>query len=56
MNVEKQEGNFYITTDKAHLNIDIIHQFSSEQSYRARGIDQELIEETLRNSQLCYGV
>ncbi len=56
MNTWKREDGFYLSTDKDLLNIDIIHQFLSEESYWVKGIDRELTEEMVRNSQLCYGV
>ncbi len=47
---------FTVTTDKRHLDIDLIHRFLSEESYWATGIDRELVVATIEQSSLCYGV
>ncbi|ASB86972.1 MULTISPECIES: GNAT family N-acetyltransferase [Bacillus] len=50
-------GNgFFISTNKKKLNIERIHHFLSEQSYWAKGIKQELVNEMIRNAPLCIGL
>ncbi len=49
------ENNFYISTDKSKLNIDIIYDFLSNRSYWARGRSLERIKKSIDNS-LCFGV
>ncbi|MEH6892465.1 GNAT family N-acetyltransferase [Bacillus sp. JJ864] len=53
--VEKN-NNYYISTNKDLLQVDIIHDFLSNDSYWAKGIQKELVAEAIKNSPLCYGV
>ncbi len=50
-----KEG-FTISTDKNYLNTEIIHTFLSKESYWVKGITKELVEASIENSILCYGV
>jgi GNAT superfamily N-acetyltransferase len=43
-----------ISTDKARLDIDLIHAFLSEESYWARGRTREVTERVIAGS-LCFG-
>jgi len=43
-----------ISTDKRELDIPLIHQFLSEQSYWAKGIPSATVDKALANS-LCFG-
>lgn len=43
-----------ISTDKARLDIALIHRFLSEESAWARGIARELVERSIAHS-LCFG-
>jgi GNAT superfamily N-acetyltransferase len=47
--------NFLISTDKEHLDIDMIHTFLSRQSYWAKGVTREIVERAIANS-LPFGV
>jgi GNAT superfamily N-acetyltransferase len=47
---------FTISTNKSFLDIEVIHNFLSNDSYWAKGIDKELIEASIENSILCYGI
>lgn len=47
---------FSITTDKTYLDIDVIHQFLSEESYWSKGIHKELVKKEIENSSICYGI
>ena len=47
--------SFYISTDKSKLDVDLIHQFLSQQSYWAKGRSIEVVRKSINNS-LCFGV
>lgn len=47
---------FSICTDKSLLQIDVIHQFLSKESYWAQDIDYVLVEAAVENSSICYGI
>lgn len=49
-------GDFFISTDKSLLQVDVIYKFLHHESYWAKGINQNLVEEAIKNSILCYGV
>lgn len=51
----KNDG-FTISTDKSLLDTEVIHNFLSNESYWAKGIPKELVEASIENSTLCYGV
>jgi N-acetylglutamate synthase-like GNAT family acetyltransferase len=50
-----QEGEYWITTDKDKIDIDLVHQFLTTESGWATGISRPVVEESLRNS-LCFSV
>ncbi|WP_141432927.1 GNAT family N-acetyltransferase [Bacillus sp. 03113] len=50
------KDGFAISTDKNFLNIDVIHDFLSKDSYWVKGITKELVKASIENSILCYGV
>ena len=43
-----------VSTDPERLDVDVIHQFLSEESYWASGIPRDLVERSIENS-LCFG-
>src|SRR6185295_8740036 len=45
---------YEISTDRARLNVDLIHEFLGG-SYWAKGITREIVERSIENS-LCFGV
>ncbi|MGD8188961.1 GNAT family N-acetyltransferase [Brevibacillus ginsengisoli] len=47
---------YTITTEKSYLQIDVIHQFLSVDSYWAKGISKELVVKAVENSGVCYGI
>jgi GNAT superfamily N-acetyltransferase len=49
------ENTFYISTDKSKLDVEIIFDYLSNQSYWAKGRSIETIEKSIENS-LCFGV
>lgn len=48
-------NDYTIDTDKSRLDIPLIHQFLSQQSYWAQNIPLEIVERSIANS-LCFGV
>src|SRR5277367_1313379 len=51
---EYRQGEFAISTDRARLDLDVIHSFLTE-SYWAKGIPRETVARSIENS-LCVGV
>ncbi|MCW3105881.1 MAG: GCN5-related N-acetyltransferase [Segetibacter sp.] len=49
------ENNFYISTDKSKLDVNLISDFLSNRSYWAKGRSKETIEKSINNS-ICFGV
>jgi len=52
---ESRRGEMSISTDKALLDLRVIHEFLSEESYWAKGRSMSLVIKTIENS-LCFGV
>jgi len=52
--IEWRRGTARISTDRACLQIDVIHRFL-ETSYWAEGIPRGVVERSIRNS-LCFGI
>ena len=46
---------FYVSTDKTKLNVELIHNFLSNDSYWAKGRSLETVKISIENS-LCFGV
>ena len=46
---------YVITTDPSKIDIDVVHQFLSEQSYWAKNIPRDVVERSTRHS-LCFSV
>lgn len=51
----EKEG-FYISTDKGLLDIDVIYNFLTNDSYWLKGVTKVLVEASIENSILCYGI
>ena len=45
---------YEVSTDKARLDIDLIHKFLSEDSYWAKNIPRVVVERSIENA-LCFG-
>lgn len=43
-----------ISTDRARLDLAVVHRFLTQESHWARGIDRTTVERSVRNS-LCFG-
>ena len=48
-------GEYTITTDSAHVNIDVVHCYLSEESYWAKDIPREVVARSIAHS-LCFSV
>ena len=48
-------GAYFISTDKDRLDINLIHEFLSLESYWARGIPVETVRRSIDNA-ICFGV
>jgi N-acetylglutamate synthase-like GNAT family acetyltransferase len=49
------DNTFYVSNDKSKLDIDLIHNFLSNQSYWAKGRSRLTVEKSINHS-LCFGV
>jgi len=47
--------SFYVSTDNSLLNLDLIYDYLSNQSYWATGREREVFEKSIQHS-LCFGV
>jgi GNAT superfamily N-acetyltransferase len=52
---EVRDGMYYITTDVSKLDVNVIHQFLSQESYWAKEIPKHVVEKAIANS-LCFGL
>jgi len=52
---DTKKEDYLISTDPALLDIDVIHQYLSAESYWAMNIPRMVVERSIRNS-LCFGV
>lgn len=51
----ENQQDFYISTDKSKMDIEIIHKYLSEESYWAKGVPREIVKKSVANS-FCFGV
>ena len=49
------DTEYFISTESAWLDLELIHQFLSEHSYWAPGIPRDVVARSIANS-LCFGV
>lgn len=52
---ERSDGELLFSTDRGRLDIDLIHDFLSRESYWVPGIRREFVERAIGNS-ICFGV
>jgi GNAT superfamily N-acetyltransferase len=52
---EVYKENYLISTDTSKLDVDVIHQYLSEESYWAKGIPRTVVEKSIAHS-MCFGV
>ncbi len=53
--IEYRREDYIISTDKARLDVGMLHRFLSTESYWAKGIPLEVVRKQVENS-LCFGV
>jgi len=53
--IEQKRDGYLISTDKSKLNIDVIHQYLSKESYWAQGRPIDTVRKSIEHS-LCFGV
>lgn len=51
-----ENNGFYISTDKGLLDIDVIYNYLTNESYWLKGVTRVLVEASIDNSVLCYGI
>jgi len=52
---EVSDGPYQVSTDISKLDVNIIHEYLSEESYWAKGIPRDVVEKAIRNS-ICFGL
>jgi N-acetylglutamate synthase-like GNAT family acetyltransferase len=52
----KFQENFFISTDKDSLDIEVIYDFLHNESYWAKGRDKGTIQNSIKHTTLCFGV
>ncbi len=52
---EVQQNEFYISTDKSKLDIEIIHDYLCNKSYWAKNIPVEIVQRSIEGS-YCFGL
>jgi N-acetylglutamate synthase-like GNAT family acetyltransferase len=55
MQTQQFLGEYEISTDTHRLNVEVIHNFLSEESYWSQGISRAIVERAMQNS-LCFGM
>lgn len=55
MIMEKQTGDYLLSTDKSKLQVDYIHHYLSKESYWAKNIPLEIVKQSIDGS-FCFGV
>jgi len=52
---EAKKDGYLITTANGKMDVDLIHQYLSEESYWAKDIPKSIVEKSVANS-LCFGI
>ena len=50
-----RRGAYFLSTDRALLDVAFIHRYLSEESYWAPGVPREIVERSIQNS-FCFGL
>ncbi len=53
--MEWKRDGYIVTTDRAEIDVDVVHTFLSDESYWARGIPREVVVRAIAGS-LCFSV
>jgi GNAT superfamily N-acetyltransferase len=48
-------ADYFITTDKTKINIDLVHNYLCNESYWAKNISLALVKQAIENS-VCFGI
>ncbi|MFJ7971513.1 GNAT family N-acetyltransferase [Psychrobacillus sp. NPDC096389] len=51
-----EKDGFFISTDKNFLDVEVIYNFLSKESYWLKGTTKEIVEVSIKNSIICYGI
>jgi GNAT superfamily N-acetyltransferase len=51
-----EKDGFYISTEKQHLDLDVIFNYLSKVSYWAKERPRDIIDKSIENSALCFGI
>ncbi|GAE32891.1 hypothetical protein JCM9152_4484 [Halalkalibacter hemicellulosilyticusJCM 9152] len=51
-----ENGDYLITIDKTDLELDVIYNFLSNESYWSKGISKEDVIKSINHSTLCFGL
>jgi GNAT superfamily N-acetyltransferase len=52
---ETTNSDYFLSTDKQYIEIDVVHRFLTESSSWARGISRSIVEQSIQNS-LCFAL
>lgn len=52
---EESKNNFLISTDKSKLDLEVVHNYISKESYGFKGIPFETFKKSVDNS-VCFGI
>jgi GNAT superfamily N-acetyltransferase len=52
---EASQGDYLVSTDPAKLDLAVIHQYLSKESYWAQNIPVEIVQRSIENS-FCFGL
>jgi N-acetylglutamate synthase-like GNAT family acetyltransferase len=52
---EVQKNNFLVSTDKTKLDIDVIHHYLCNESYWAKNIPKQTVQQSIEGS-VCFGL
>ncbi len=55
MIIEETKDNYLFSTDKARLDIEVIHNYLSNDSYWVQGIPLDILKRSIENSE-CFGI
>ncbi len=55
MIIEETKDNYLFSTDKARLNINVIHNYLTNKSYWSKGIPLDTLKRSIDNSE-CFGI
>ena len=53
--LERRRGEYTISTDRALLDLDLVHRFLSEEAYWSQGVEREVVERSIEHS-LPFGL